>query len=133
MDTQSGYGLASEIAFVGGSPSLENERRAMADVVLGATPNSVKLLIAGGVAGGLSKTAVAPLERIKILYQVCVGLSLWIESVPLVSSCYWAFDLIIHMLESFLVHFSYDEYCKWIQVQWEDDESLMNIIWVWSW
>lgn len=71
MDTQSGYGLASEIAFVGGSPTLENERRAMADVVLGATPTSVKLLIAGGVAGGLSKTAVAPLERIKILYQVC--------------------------------------------------------------
>ncbi|CAK9209664.1 unnamed protein product [Sphagnum troendelagicum] len=36
-------------------------------------PNYVKQLIAGGVAGGLSKTAVAPLERVKILYQIKHG------------------------------------------------------------
>lgn len=33
-------------------------------------PVYVKELIAGGFAGALSKTAVAPLERVKILWQV---------------------------------------------------------------
>lgn len=33
-------------------------------------PVYVKELIAGGFAGALSKTSVAPLERVKILWQV---------------------------------------------------------------
>ena len=34
------------------------------------TLNQVKHLIAGGVAGGVSRTSVSPFERLKILYQV---------------------------------------------------------------
>ncbi|THU61116.1 hypothetical protein C4D60_Mb07t19880 [Musa balbisiana] len=36
---------------------------------VGGVPLIVKELVAGGVAGGVSKTAVAPLERVKILFQ----------------------------------------------------------------
>lgn len=35
----------------------------------GALPLAVRELVAGGVAGGVAKTAVAPLERVKILFQ----------------------------------------------------------------
>jgi hypothetical protein len=35
----------------------------------GALPLAVRELIAGGVAGGVAKSAVAPLERVKILLQ----------------------------------------------------------------
>lgn len=34
------------------------------------TTSQLKHLIAGGVAGGVSRTSVSPLERMKILYQV---------------------------------------------------------------
>lgn len=33
-------------------------------------PLFAKELVAGGVAGGFAKSAVAPLERVKILFQV---------------------------------------------------------------
>lgn len=34
------------------------------------TPHQVKHLVAGGIAGAVSRTSVSPFERLKILYQV---------------------------------------------------------------
>uniref|UniRef100_A0A0D9VDY5 Uncharacterized protein n=1 Tax=Leersia perrieri TaxID=77586 RepID=A0A0D9VDY5_9ORYZ len=63
----------------------------------GGLPLAVRELIAGGVAGGVAKTAVAPLERVKILFQARNGASV-ARIVPYAALHYMA----------------YEEYRRWI-------------------
>ncbi|KAM7275031.1 hypothetical protein ACFE04_016897 [Oxalis oulophora] len=48
---------------------MEKKERGMSDDIIEGMPVYVKELIAGGVAGGFAKSLVAPLERVKILFQ----------------------------------------------------------------
>ncbi|XP_074562100.1 mitochondrial carrier protein CoAc2-like, partial [Curcuma longa] len=52
----------------------------------------VKELVAGGVAGGVAKSAVAPLERVKILFQVRGNGASVARIVPYAALHYMAYE-----------------------------------------
>lgn len=47
--------------------SVSQEKSSLWDRI---TPHQVKHLVAGGIAGAVSRTSVSPFERLKILYQI---------------------------------------------------------------
>lgn len=93
------------------------------DGIIEGMPVFAKELVAGGVAGGFGKTAVAPLERVKILFQVdslyvlfwflivilCYDICLMI----LLDSCRWAMLVMTNLRKC-----CFDGWSLWLEINW---------------
>jgi len=65
------------------SASTSSDTLTETKVVSRSMPQQIKNLLAGGMAGMLAKTMVAPIDRIKILYQI-TATPFYIRDVPIV-------------------------------------------------
>ncbi|XP_009779866.1 mitochondrial carrier protein CoAc2-like [Nicotiana tabacum] len=103
----------------------KEERVVLMDGVLEGMPLFAKELIAGGVAGGFAKTAVAPLELIKILFQTrqaefrSLGLSGSFTKIAKTEGALGFFRgngaSVVRIVPYAALHFmAYEEYRRWI-------------------
>ncbi|MCL7038332.1 hypothetical protein MKW94_005769 [Papaver nudicaule] len=93
--------------------------------VLDSTPVYAKELVAGGVAGGFAKTIVAPLERVKILFQTrrsefqSIGLTGSFKKIAKTEGV-WGFyrgngASVARIVPYAALHFmAYEQYRRWI-------------------
>ncbi|KAJ7559694.1 hypothetical protein O6H91_04G096900 [Diphasiastrum complanatum] len=127
MGSPSGHNLAANPDYqtkVAMGKNAEMDRRSTLSI-RESMPTYVKELIAGGVAGGIAKTSVAPLERVKILFQTRYGnfqsLGVW-RSLLCVSKTEGVGGLyrgngasVLRVVPYAALHFmTYEQYRRWL-------------------
>ncbi|KAI4347012.1 hypothetical protein L6164_007864 [Bauhinia variegata] len=102
-----------------------NDKGMLLDGVLETMPVFAKELVAGGVAGGFAKTVVAPLDRVKILFQTrrsefqSTGLLGSVKRIAKTEG-FWGFyrgngASVARIIPYAALHYmSYEQYCRWI-------------------